>query len=231
MIKIVLLDDQQLFLDAFSLALHEAAPSIAVIGAVRQARHAYDLVRKESADLLVSDLLLQGTDAASVSRELARRRISTGLLVLTAETNKAFVAEAIQAGVRGYVLKTQPLGEVISAITQAAQGARHFAPALGVPAVGEGPDAGPGEGLGLLNRLSRREREVFCQILHRGSTTREIARALSISAKTVETHRCHINQKLDIHSAADLIRIAANAGMLPGREEPARRLQTHPVAA
>jgi DNA-binding NarL/FixJ family response regulator len=131
MVKIVLLDQQQLFLDTFERALRQDAPSITVVGAVGSARDACDLAENELADLIVTDLLLFETDAVSVARDLVRRRSSTGLFVLTMETNRAFVAEALEAGVRGYALKTQRFSEVITAITGAAHGARYLAPSLG----------------------------------------------------------------------------------------------------
>jgi DNA-binding NarL/FixJ family response regulator len=211
--RIVLLDDQQLFLDVFSRALAQEASDIELAGSTTDVRRAYELVDSSAADLLVSDLLLRDTDAVAVAWELSRRRASTGLVVLTMQSNRAFVREALQAGARGYVLKSQPIGDVISALRTAAEGQRYLAPSL--EDVSYAPQAAakqPGTDR-VLGVLSRREQEIFCRIIY-GSRTREIAQALSISVKTVETHRTHINRKLDVHSPADLIRVAAMAGLL-----------------
>jgi two-component system response regulator NreC len=232
MTKIVLLDEQQLFLEAFQYALQHQEPSISVVGAVKNARQAFELVSNEGADLLVSDLLLQGTDAASVARELLRRRSSAGLLVLTMETNRAFVEEATEAGIRGYALKTQPLAEVVEAITQAARGVQYFAPSLGFRAERiQRTPVSTEDRPALLSRLSRREREVFFQILHCGSSSRKIAQSLSISLKTVETHRSHINRKLDVHSTAELLRVAAATGLLGAREHTPHESGAFPAGA
>jgi two-component system nitrate/nitrite response regulator NarL len=220
MIRIAILDEQRLFTDSFRRGLEQDAPSIEVVGAVATAREAFELVRSQPVDLLVCDLLLHGTDATAVARELARCESPTGVLVLTTETNRAFVVEAIQAGARGYALKTQPLEEVIDGIIQAGTGGRYFAPSLQVKAEAIPRTAASAtDDPALLGRLSRREREVFLQIIRSGSSTREIARALSISVKTVETHRSHINRKVGVHSPAELIRVAASAGLLGLRPE------------
>jgi DNA-binding NarL/FixJ family response regulator len=220
MIRIAILDEQRLFTDSFRRALEQDAPSIEVVGAVSTAREAFELVRSQRVDLLVCDLLLRGTDATAVARELARCESPTGLLVLTTETNRAFVLEAIEAGVRGYALKNQPLSEVIEGIMRAASGSRYFAPSLDVNVAAVPRNAtSTTDDPALLGRLSRREREVFLQIIRTGSSTREIARALSISVKTVETHRSHINRKVGVHSPAELIRVAATAGLLGTRPE------------
>lgn len=127
-----------------------------------------------------------------------------------------FVREALDAGALAYVLKNQPLSEVLEAFSLAARGLRYLAPRLSLDGQKESgapseADSAPG---GVLGRLSKREREVFNQILRGAANSREIARSLCISLKTVETHRSHVNRKLDVHSPAELIRVAALAGLL-----------------
>jgi DNA-binding NarL/FixJ family response regulator len=208
--RVVLLDDHQVFLDCFRIAL-AADPRFVVLGATKDPRRAYALVEQEKPDLLVSELLLHDTDGVSVARELVRRGVSTPVLILTVHGSLAFVREAIQAGVSGYALKEQSLPDVREAVHAVAEGQRYFAPALGDLSAVE-----PSPVDGLLASLSRREQEVFLRILH-GADNREIARSLSISVKTVETHRAHINRKLDVHSPAQLMRVAALGGLLVSR--------------
>jgi two-component system response regulator NreC len=212
--RVVLLDDHQVFLDCFRIALG-ADPRFAVLGATKDPRRAYALVEQEKPDLLVSELLLHDTDGVSVARELVRRGVSTPVLILTVHGSLAFVREAIQAGVSGYALKEQSLPDVREAVHAVAEGQRYFAPALGDLSAME-PSPADGNSGGLLASLSRREQEVFLRILH-GADNREIARSLSISVKTVETHRAHINRKLDVHSPAQLMRVAALGGLLVSR--------------
>jgi DNA-binding NarL/FixJ family response regulator len=215
--RLVLLDDHQLFLDSFKLALSQN-PQFEVVGQATDARQAYPLVEKTRPDLLVSDLMLHDTDGVSVARELKRRSLSTPLMILTMHSSRAFVREALQAGVRGYALKDQPLSEIMDALLVAGGGRSYVAPTLGEPFEDDATAGSASDDEGILGRLSRREREVFCRIID-GQASREIARTLSISLKTVETHRAQINRKLGAHSPADLIRVAALAGLLAGTPE------------
>jgi DNA-binding NarL/FixJ family response regulator len=205
--RIVLLDGHRSFLESFGMALTQE-PGLSVVGQATSARQALQLVEATRPALLVSELLVHDTDGASVARELTRRKLPTRLMVLSAHCHRAFVVEALRAGVSGYALKEQPLSEIVGAIRAVSDGAGYLAPTLGT--LPEHETAQPG---GMLERLSRREREVFCRILD-GLANNEIAKALSISAKTVETHRAHINRKLGVHSPAELIRVAALEGLL-----------------
>jgi DNA-binding NarL/FixJ family response regulator len=209
MISIALLDGQRLFLETFELALARFS-DIQVVGATGETRRAYELAESFKPDLLVSELILGDGDAFALARELRRRRLAVGVAVLTMQTNQALVREAAAAGIRGYLLRSQPLREIVAGLEQAAAD-RYFAPAVGVPretdSDGEAPD--------LLGRLSVREREIFCRVLA-GDGSRQIARPLFISVKTVETHRTKINRKLGVHSPSELMRLAATAGLLTG---------------
>jgi DNA-binding NarL/FixJ family response regulator len=111
----------------------------------------------------------------------------------------------------GYVLKSQSSAEVLGAIRTVARGDMYFAP--GLTPRRSSPPARPSEPTNPLGPLSAREREVFTLVV-RGFTTGAIARELFISAKTVETHRYHINAKLGLHSSAELVRFAAANGLL-----------------
>jgi DNA-binding NarL/FixJ family response regulator len=142
------------------------------------------------------------------------------MLILTNHTSTLFVNDAFRAGAHGYALKEQPLNEIIEAMRLVRSGERYMSPLLQqvrTPgAARPGPDLGATSGGGGafgVEKLSAREREVFCQILQ-GVSSRDIARALCISLKTVETHRLHINRKLGVHSPAELIRLAALAGLV-----------------
>jgi two-component system response regulator NreC len=218
MISIALLDRQRLFLETFELALGRHS-DIRVVGATAETRRAYELACAFKPDLLVSELILGDSDAFAVARELRRRRLGVGVAVLTMQASPAFVREAAAAGIRGYLLKSQPLREVVVGLERAAVD-RYFAPAVGGP-----PENVPGAAApDLLGRLSAREQEIFCRVLA-GDTNRQIAQSLFISLKTVETHRTHINRKLGVHSPAELMRVAAVAGLLteirPGAPQPA----------
>jgi DNA-binding NarL/FixJ family response regulator len=212
--RVVLVDDQQSFRDSLKIALwHEAR--ITVVAHGNTARQLYPVIDEQKPDLVISDLILRDTDGISAVRELQRRGSQTRMLILTNHTNSLFVNDAFRAGAHGYALKDQPLADIIEAMKLVRSGEKYVSPMLqqairptsARPASDSGPTAFGVE------KLSAREREVFCQILQ-GVSSRDIARALCISLKTVETHRLHINRKLGVHSPAELIRLAALAGLV-----------------
>jgi DNA-binding NarL/FixJ family response regulator len=215
MTRLVLLDDHRLFLDSCKVALTQEG-SFTVLADVTEAQQAYAAVEAHKPDVLVTDLMLNETDGIAVARELTRRGLQTKVLILTMHSNRVFVGDAFDAGVRGYAIKEQPLPEIMEAIRVVAGGARYISPELGaIPeALPEG--AAHRRSADAFDRLSRREREIFCRIID-GLSSRDIARALSISIKTVETHRSHINRKLDVRSPSELIRVAALKGLLAGQ--------------
>jgi two-component system, NarL family, response regulator NreC len=205
--KVLLVDDHQTFRDSFGLALRHQA-SIEVVAAATHARELVPLLKDYSPDLIVADLMLDDSDGIAVARELRRQGVRVPIFILTAFSHDMFVRDALQAGVLGYALKAQPLVEIIDGLRQCARGQRYMFPRFGV-AEQESDRLSRDD----LDRLSRREREVFAQILQ-GRTTRDIAKSLCISIKTVQTHRNHINGKLNVHSTHELVRLEALKGVL-----------------
>jgi DNA-binding NarL/FixJ family response regulator len=217
-VRLALLDDHRLFVESLRLALLQD-PTFQIVGHAEDAKGAYGILAEEKPDLLVCDLMLRDTDGVSVARELRRRGLSTPMFILSMHAHGAFVAEALEAGVRGYALKDQPLVEIKDALRRVASGERYLAPVLGDAPAPREKRSTEQQAPGLLARLSGREREIFCRIID-GLGSRDIAAVLSISVKTVETHRAHINRKLDVHSPGELMRVAALAGLLAGRRGP-----------
>jgi two-component system nitrate/nitrite response regulator NarL len=217
--RVILVDDHRTFRESFKIAVwHEA--SIEVVGEASSARELFSLLDSEKPDLVVTDLMLGDTDGVSLVSELSRRGLSARVMILTMHSNALFVRDAFEAGVQGYALKEQPLAEIIEAMKATVKGDRYLSPMLGaipLPRVRNvSADRPPSAGL---DQLSRREREIFGRIIH-GLSSREIAETLSISLKTVETHRSHINRKLGVHSPAELIRLAALKGLLSSGAPP-----------
>jgi DNA-binding NarL/FixJ family response regulator len=206
--RVVLVDDHRVFRESLHIAL--ASQAFDVVGEATTAREALQLAGKLEPDLMVLDLMLADSDGVALTRELRRQQVQARILMLTMHDSQAFVREAFQAGAQGYALKEQPLAEVMEAMRTVEQGGQYVAPSLGpLPAPIKGDR----------DLLSKREREIFGLIVQ-GSSSVEIARALSISLKTVETHRSHINKKLGVRSPAELIRLAALQGLLSGAPRP-----------
>lgn len=210
--RVILLDDHQTFRESFSLALrHEG--SVEVVGETGVGPELYSLVEAQRPDLVVADLILKDGDGISICRELTRRDLGVKILILTMHSSALFVRDAFDAGAHGYAVKEQPLAEILEAMRSVLRGNRYVSPLL-APMNLSSPERGRlGVGPQGLDRLSSREREIFSLIV-RGLSSKDIGQTLSISIKTVETHRTHINRKLGIRSPADLMRLAALKGLI-----------------
>jgi DNA-binding NarL/FixJ family response regulator len=204
--RIVIVDDHQLFRSGLA-ALLTQDPEVTLVGEAGDARTAYSIVEQTNPDVVLIDIGLPGTNGVAVVRELLRRERRRKILMLTMHASDEFVAQAILAGALGYALKDQPPAEIREAIKTVARGDRYLSPTLAPEVIDvcarrrRGSDDGP------LGALSAREREVF-DMLVRGYSNEAVARHLSISVKTVETHRTHIMKKLRLHSLPDMIRFA-----------------------
>jgi two-component system response regulator NreC len=211
-VKLVLVDDHTLFREAFQTLLKLSDPKLDVAGEAPDARSAVSLAQSLQPDLIVMDVLLQGTNGIAATRELRRIGFTRPILVLTAAREVPFVVDAFAAGAQGYALKEQCITEVLAAIHTVSAGGRYLAPRLETSL----PDAAAqhGNGVpGVIDALSAREREIFNLVIA-GYSNQGMATELFISIKTVETHRSRINKKLRVHSTAELIRLAALHGLV-----------------
>jgi two-component system response regulator NreC len=207
-------------------ALLADAHDIVVAGEAADGEGALAAVRSLSPELVVTDLELPDQSAVALTIALLQLSPATRVLVLASTANEVSLRQTVVAGVSGYVLKTQPPWEILSAVQEVAAGRRVEPPAVyAMPSADEAavprtPRAA------VLDRLSAREREIFDLIIW-GQTNKQVAVKLGISVKTVETHRSHINGKLQVHSAAELVRLASLCGALAaGREAPAQTATT-----
>ncbi len=170
---------------------------------------AIQLTRERHPDVAVLDLampLLNGLDAA---REIRRVWPTTKTILLTMYAEDQYVLEALRAGVRGYVLKTQAGVDLAKAVHEVQRGAVYLSPGVSravVEAYLAKSELPP-------DPLTPRERQVL-QLIAEGKTTKEVASLLGISVKTAEFHRTRIMKKLDIHETAGLVRYAIRTGLI-----------------
>jgi DNA-binding NarL/FixJ family response regulator len=205
--RLLLADDHHIVRQALRGLLEAAGHE--VIGEASDGHEALKLARTLNPDIAVLDLsmpLLNGLDAA---REM--RRLSPGIrtILLTMHTDKGYVLQALRAGARGYVLKTQAAEDLISAIREILRGETYLSPGVAASVV----DAFLENTDETADPLTARERQIL-QLVAEGNTTKEIARLLNVSFKTAESHRNHIMKKLDIHEVAGLVRYAIRKGLL-----------------
>ena len=205
-LRVLLADDHLLFRQGLRALLEREA--LHVVGEADNGHEAVRLARELRPDVAVLDLampLLNGLDAA---REIHQASPRTRTILLTMHTEDPYVGKALQAGIKGYVLKTQASADLIQAIREVHRGAIYLSPGVSRAVV----DAYLAKTELPIDPLTARERQVL-QLVAEGKTTKEVAALLGISVKTAESHRTRIMQKLDIHETASLVRYAIREGL------------------
>ena len=206
-LQILLADDHPIIRQGFKALLEREG--FEVVGEASDGHEASRLAETLRPDVAVLDLAMPGLNGLDAARAVLRVSPRTKTILLTVHNEDQYVLRALQAGIKGYVLKTQAVAEVVQAIEQVARGGLYLGPAVADAVVRaylaktELP----------LDLLTPREREVV-QLVAEGKTTKEIAEALGMSVKTAESHRANIMEKLDIHDIAGLVRYAIRRGLI-----------------
>ena len=214
-VRVALCDDHGVVRSGLRRIL-AAEPDLEVVGEAGTISEAVALAAAERPDVFVMDLNLP--DGSGITATATVRKVSpaTRVLVLTVHDDVAYLRRAFEAGADGYVLKEAADVELVHAVRQVASGHQYVHPTLGAAILAsDAPTArlgGPG------GDLSEREVEVL-RYIALGSTNSEIAERLYVSVRTVETHRAHVQQKLNIRTRAQLVRFARDAGLLDPEEQ------------
>jgi two-component system response regulator NreC len=198
-VSIVLVDDHAVVRGALKVLLEEEQ-GFDVVAEAGDAEAALRYVAGHKPDVLVLDLNLPGTSGLAAIPSIRERAPDTKIVVLTMRDELAFVREALQAGVQGYILKEAAQEDLVQAVRLAAKGRRYVQPALGARMASE-PDSG------LPDNLSERETEVL-RLIALGFTNQEIGDQLLLSVRTIESHRANIQAKLDMSHRSELVRYA-----------------------
>jgi len=213
-LKLGLVDDHRLFREGMR-ALLSTQTDFQLVGEAGEAQDAYSLVDHTQPDVLLLDVSLPLASGVSVAREILRRQPHQRILALSMFGDEEHVAQALEVGVLGYATKDLSANELFSAIRVVGHGQAYLGPGISrvvleeymrMRRTGRGPDTP-------LRGLTQREREIF-DLAVRGLSNQDIASQLCISKRTVETHRGRIMRKLHVHSATDLVRMAARHGLL-----------------
>jgi DNA-binding NarL/FixJ family response regulator len=209
-----LVDDHPIFREGLKL-LFELHGFPQVVGEASTAHDAYELVSATHPDVVVLDLVFpEGASGITVAQELLQRNPGQRILFLSMVKDEAQVAGALEAGALGYATKDQTAEDLFNAVRTVASGRTYLGTTLKLEKIEEHRRLLRSEPrLGQLASLTIRERQVF-DLTVAGLTARDVGDKLSISARTVETHRARILRKLGAHSASDLVRLAARAGLL-----------------
>lgn len=212
-LRILLADDHAILRDGIRALLTDE-PDLQVVGEAENGRQALDQARALRPDIVILDIgmpLLNGLEATTqIRRDVPDARV----LVLTMHQNEEYLAQVLAAGASGYVLKDVAGRELVSAIRQVAQGEPFFSPSLAKTLTAMYLRSLEAERThDPYEDLTVREREVL-QLVAEGFTNRQIAEMLSLSIKTVKTHRLHLMQKLDLHDRTELVKYAFQKGII-----------------
>jgi DNA-binding NarL/FixJ family response regulator len=211
-IRILLADDHPLVRSGL-IKLLEPYKEFVIIGEAGDGEEAVAMTKKLEPDVVVIDLSMPKLSGVEATKIIRKNSPSAKVLVLTMHDNEEYVYQILKSGAGGYMLKNCSRDELAAAIRAVARGDRFFSPRVneimmeGYLRKSEGREGTPVSDDDL--PLTKREKEILFYIAD-GLNNAQIAEKLFISARTVETHRTNIMQKLDIHDAANLVRFALN---------------------
>lgn len=208
MITLLIVDDHPVVRDGLR-GMFSADPRFEVLGEAGDGAEAIAAGEKLRPDVILMDLRMPRTDGVTAIKELAKRGVPARVLVLTTYDTDSDVLPAIEAGATGYLLKDSPREELFRAVEAAAKGQAVLSPSVATRLMGQmrQPASEP---------LSQRELEVL-ELIARGSTNREAAKALFISEATVKTHLLHVYAKLGVNDRAAAVATAFSRGYLTPR--------------
>lgn len=212
-LRILLADDHTVVRQGLRKVLEERA-DWEVVAEAGDGREAIRQAEELKPDIAIIDIAMPLLNGIEATRQIAKRSPSTRVLVLTMHSDEAYVNQMLQAGAAGYLLKESADVDLIQAVSAVSKGKSFFSP--GVARVMLDDYVRQLAEKGITDRyesLSAREREIF-QLIAEGKTNKEIAALLSISPSTVETHRARIMEKLDLHSAAEIVLYAVRKGVI-----------------
>jgi len=206
-VRILLVDDHALVRQGLRSLL--AQEGFSVVGEAADGLEAMEKVRSLSPDIVVMDISMPAQNGLNVAREVHKFFPQVKVILLSQHTEDMYIADALEACVAAYVLKSQASSDLVHAIHQVSSGKVYYSPDISASVLAaykaktdDKPDS-----------LTLRERQVL-QLIAEGKTTRDVASLLFISVKTAETHRTRLMQKLDIHETATLVRYAIRRGLV-----------------
>jgi DNA-binding NarL/FixJ family response regulator len=213
--RVVMIDDHPVVLAGLK-ALVEADPDFQIVGEARDGRAGLRVAKELRPDVVVLDISLPETNGVELATALLAELPKCRVLVLTVHEDRAYLRQALEAGVSGYLLKRSASEELIRALHAVVAGGMYLDPAIAGKVVGR-PARNVLQSLeGRFAELSERETDVL-RLVATGHSNKEISARLNISVKTVETYKARAMQKLGYRSRVEVVRYAADQGWLRDR--------------
>ena len=212
-LRIVLGDDHTVLRSGLRKILQERS-GWEVVGEAGDGRAAVQQVLALEPDVAILDIGMPLLNGIEATRQIVRRLPSMRVLILSMHDDEAYIVQALEAGSKGYLLKDAADTELVGAVSALMSGKSYFSPAVAKVMLDDYIRHLAARGIvDRYESLSEREREVF-QLIAEGHSNKEIATVLSVSPATVDTHRAHILQKLDVHNTAELVLYAVRKGVI-----------------
>jgi len=212
-IQVLLVEDHTIVRKGLR-SLLDGEAGIEVTGEAQDGREAIERVQQLHPDVVVMDIAMPTLNGLEATRQIKKRFPEVKVVALTMHANEEYISQILRAGASGYVVKQAAPAELVCAIQAAYWGDSFLSPSISKKVIEE--YIRRAEAMGeedSYDRLTDREREVL-QLIAEGYSNREIAELLHISVKTVEAHRAHLMDKLDIHSTAQLTQYAIRKGVI-----------------
>jgi two-component system response regulator NreC len=212
--KVLLVDDHTIVRQGIK-ALLDTQEGIEVVGEAEDGREAIEKAKQMAPNVIVIDITMPNLNGIEATRQIKKINPEMKVLVLSVHDNEEYIHRILQAGASGYLLKESAVSELVSAINAVEKGEIFLSPSISKVVVTDyirhvETESGDFDSL---NVLTNREREVL-QLIAEGHTNKNIAHELKLSVKTVDVHRSHIMDKLNIHDITGLVKYSIRKGLI-----------------
>jgi DNA-binding NarL/FixJ family response regulator len=203
-LKVLLADDHAVVRKGLRFVL-ERDGNVEVIGEAADGREAVKLAERLTPQVVVMDIAMPNLNGIEAAAQILKKNPRIGVVILSMYSDEGYLVRALSAGAKGYLLKDSAEEDLVRAVESVGQGKPFFSPAIAQTLLGDYMRR-----LQLENRedsydlLTDREKEIL-QLLAEGKSNKEVAALLNVSLHTVETHRTHIMQKLNLHNTAEIV--------------------------
>jgi two-component system, NarL family, response regulator NreC len=212
-IRVLLADDHAIVREGIKRILDEE-PDIEVVGEAGDGLQAVEMAKKLKPDVAILDITMPALNGIEATRQIRSSLPNTHTLTLTMHEDDTYVFQLLKAGAAGYVLKRAAATDLVQAVRAAQRGEAFLYPSVAKAVVADYlKRLEEGEGKEMYDGLTEREKEILTLVAD-GATNQEIAHKLFISIKTVQTHRAHIMEKLNLHDRTKLVRYAIRKGLI-----------------